>query len=145
MKYFFFPFLCLLTCDFEFRRWKVFPSKLCLKLLDQTEILLFQTSVDSLSVYTHMYLIISENLNWWNYFLDLNNRSLVNTSTWNFGLTLNKIALKKPSYSWCHGIPENNFFIIWQLTCSWYVFTNSESTNPRIFFATFFFFSFKTR
>ena len=33
----------------------------------------------------------------------------------------------------------------WVSTCSCHVFTNFESTNPRIFFTKFFLFSFKTR
>ena len=35
--------------------------------------------------------------------------------------------------------------VVHVLKCSWHVFTNSESTNPQIFFTNFFLFSFKTR
>ena len=35
-------------------------------------------------------------------------------------------------------------FAAW-ITCSWHVFTNSESTNPRIFFRVFFWFSIETK
>ena len=56
------------------------------------------------------------------------------------------VALKSLQFRNCLGSTPLHIAVdILSITCSLHVFTNSESTNPRIFFRKIFLFSFRTR